>query len=165
MRDDMRLGWIARSIIGSSTMRNQGVSRHEAAVYVKVIDLAKLKHITTQEQYDEWLNNLTEEMMAKLKTKNFGICRKVLNIFLIRVVENKYLSRDMQIDGFLEVPVDNLVAKRLKKYERFKWSTIKGLTPDTHSRIQSIALRVAKEKGVKRYELDLLIWGVEREWR
>ena len=116
---------------------------------------------------DRWLNQQTSRLRNRLPNtrKPWGIARKTLNLFLRDVVENKRLAdvyRLTRIHNWLEVPMDGVVARRLRADARPGalpvWPGLSRLNWRTHALYQKAAAQTAEQYGVDRVDLDLVFW-------
>jgi hypothetical protein len=165
--------YIAHTSVGPSTIRGQKRGTKEIVInYLKKLNLGKLSKINDEKDFTDWLNHHTNTLAEKLR-KNWGVARKAINLFLFHASHNLYLQqgyRLRKIIKYLELPLDNYNAKRLKEYARekqitLKWKSIKSLTRKENKKFQEIAREYAKEKGMYRCHLDLIFWveGKERK--
>jgi hypothetical protein len=109
------------------------------------------------------LDESTKALAKKLPRKRWGSARKFLNIFLRGLLYNHYLRKHYHLDKieqFLEVPLDSLVATRLRKQERGlelpRWRGVIHLSRDISAKYQAFARQFAEMKGWHRVHLDLL---------
>ena len=162
---------VANITIGNTTLRNQGAgSAKIARKFLSNLSLKKFSEISEAEQFNLLLNNFTKDLKEKLPNKSWGVARKALNIFLLECCLNKYISTNYDLDKiveFLEVPLDNPNAERLKKEAKkqgikLRWVNIKKLEGEDNAKIQEFASRLAKnEYNCPRAYLDLLFWRSE----
>jgi hypothetical protein len=85
---------------------------------------------------------------------------------LNRFLYNEYALERFQ--GILEVPLDGIVAGKLRRYARDhmlfskqefpKWESIKALDAVNSGKYQSIAQEMARELGIPRGRLDVVLW-------
>ena len=167
----------AKSCIIPSTLRGQvekGGS-DEARVYIEenvfLDDLAK-NHATPEtftNFLDRHTNELKEILVQPKRSKspgqpNFGAARKVINIFLRLCCMNKDLNHVYKlhkIEGLLEIPLDKHVVTGIENSlsgKKAKNFTIRDLTPQDYAEYQIKAKTVAENKGLKRYELDIIFF-------
>ena len=167
--------YVASCAITASALRNQGAPGlvRTARDYCAEIDLDALGKIDTSE-YLRWLENRTQSLMKvkEFDVKNpWGPARKAINIFMVVASLNRILWEAYKLEQFenaLEVPLDGGVGGELCRYakqrkllrdgERLRWETIKMLSPDKSARLQEIAQEMAKERGIPRGQLDILLW-------
>jgi len=140
---------VANIAIGSTTMRGQGKgSSQTARDFVTILDLNKFSKISNPEQFNLLLDQFTNELKNKLPNHSWGAARKALNIFLIECCLNKYISAVYHLDKifeFLEVPLDNPNAKRLrdeakKQKIKLRWDNIKNLKQEDSTKLQELRL-------------------------
>ena len=120
------------------------------------------------------LNKHTERLGTVLPRsgRSWGISRKLLNIFLRNALYTGYLCERYHLDqaeDWYEIPLDSIVAKRLRsEARRFglprlpRWPGVKHLTPETSELYQAVARRTAETLGVAPVHLDALWWGGPR---
>lgn len=189
---DLVRKWVARSSVGSSTVRGQVKCKKDLegnrissgivsiiTSYLEKLPLDEIKkiidkedHASAQEEYQDLLDDWTEKLQNELDTrvncenkkreKFWGISRKCLNIFLIKVFHDKYLSKKYMLDNldkFLELPLDTPNMKCLLKEKTTLEEKcalkhqINELTKKDNERYQAIASRIVANK-IKRYQLD-----------
>lgn len=163
--------YVANIAISGSTLRNQGAKgvAKKAREFLANLNLETLKKINPL-QYPEQLEKWTDELKEKLPkdAKKWGTARKALNVFLVQTYLNRYLSAEYGLDGFedvLETPLDKQATSELQKLaDRQKlprWDGIKKLTPDNSKRYQEFAAGYARQQGIPRARLDIMLWRVE----
>jgi hypothetical protein len=163
---------VANVVIGPSTLRNQGASKviPKARAFLACVDLGRFVR-DSEEEFLAELDRQTEALRASLprKARHFGTARKAINLFLGEVYYHRVLCQEYGLDKiapFLEVPLDNLVARFLKKKAKGRgrslprWTTIKKLKPGKSRQYQEFATDYAEAcgKGWLRVHLDLIIW-------
>jgi hypothetical protein len=124
---------------------------------------------TSEHEFRQVLDRITDELRCKLPGKQWGAARKFLNIFLRDALYNRFLCEYYKlalIEPFLEVPLDGLVGRWLYKRHRKKggsdlrpWDAIIRLKPGVSDKYQEFARQVAEEEGCYRVDLDLLGYG------
>ena len=139
-----------------------------ARKYLQSINLRDFSDVASEDQFRNLLDEHTKKLRDELKSKSWGMARKVLNIFLFQAVEHTLLNRNYALDKiikYLELPLDNPNAKRLrkaaKKDERINlaWKNIKSLSPSTSMQFQEYARRHAYEKhNCERCYLEIYWW-------
>jgi hypothetical protein len=159
----------ARSSVSASTVRGQPCgTKGKAICYLIKMNLADFSKILNVKQFQHILNEKTIELEKIIPSHNWGISRKILNIFLIKASQDKYLSKKHNLDTllhYLEVPLDNSNAKKIREHAREKgeklptWKSISKLKRETSDEYQSYSNQIAKEKGCERYQLDFLWWN------
>ena len=163
----------ARTSVGASTVRGQPKGTMKIARnYLSKINLTDFSRISSEKQFKQMLNEKTIKLQNIIPSQSWGISRKVLNIFLIKVSHDKYLSKEHKLDAildYLEVPLDNKnVKEKIIKHVRKRgdtlptWTTIKELNQEKSDIYQSYSNKIAKEKGCKRYQLDFHWWSQQR---
>lgn len=159
---------IANTSVGASTVRGKGRKGTKAVVTEYLGESLNLQDFSdvNSSTFQERLNRHTEELESRIRTHEWGIARKVLNIFLFEATHNTILSSKYNLANiiqFLEVPLDNKNAKNLKREakegKRLKWESIKALDAESNSQFQAYAKQYARELGYERCYLDLYWWG------
>lgn len=155
--------------IGASTLRSQGASGviRRARNYLKRMDLKPLKRVRNQKQFRKYLEERTRRLANSFPDGakgNWGAARKAINIFLRDCSYNRHVSKAFilsKVNKWLEVPLDSHVAEGLAGNSSSpikKWKSIKSLNLVTSDYYQELALRIAKDKGIARVDLDLIYW-------
>ena len=120
--------------------------------------------MNSEEKFQEILDKHTERLQNKIPSHSWGIARKVLNIFLFEAAHNVVLNRNYNFDKivpFLEVPLDNPNAQKLRKYAKsgvLHWTNISSLKRDASMKFQEYATQYAQEHNCERCYLDLYWW-------
>ena len=162
---------IANTVIGSSSLRNQGgpgVIRL-ARDFLAQVALERFVRGSESEFLAE-LDHQTEALLERLRpAAGWGTARKALNLFLEEACYHRFLSHKYGLDRiarFLEVPLDGQVARFLIKRANEsgqtlpRWHTIKGLSPEQSREYQDFALKYAGDTWF-RVHLDLIAWRGE----
>ena len=110
------------------------------------------------------LNESTEEVQINLPGREWGFARKGLNIFLRDCLYYVCLRKEYCLDRaeqFLEVPLDSIVAGKIREFERGvpPWKNIRDLDYDTNEAYQNVATWIAEANGFARIHLDAVWWG------
>lgn len=134
------------------------------------INLKPLANLDPSE-YPKWLEDRTRELAANLPVKLWSPARKAINIFMVMASLNRFLYEEYMLGRFkyaLEVPLDNVVEKKLRRFGRKqklfagkefpKWRSIYALDSINNEKYQQIAKSYAKELGIPRGELDVVLW-------
>ena len=158
---------MAVAAIGPSSLRGQGRGVLKASQdFLTAIPLARIPK-TSVTRVQAWLDLQTERLLDMLPLRNrpWGAARKALNLFLRDALYNQYLSRRFglsQIEKWLEVPLDSLVAKGLIEEAGPdalpRWPGLKHLEPATSAQFQAVALRHANARKISRVHLDIYLW-------
>jgi hypothetical protein len=162
--------YIANRAIGRSTLRNQGVRgvAKAARKFLRKLNISKLAEKQAKE-YHSWLDKKTDGLMKRFPKgakKNWGAARKAINLLMFAAYFNKVLSREYKLDRFkdvLETPLDGIAAKKLREFARknlnlrLRFPGIKHLTPQVSEQFQKVASAYAKQKGIHRAELDIIL--------
>jgi len=163
---------IANGAIGPSTLRKQGVRgvAKAARKFLRKLNISKLTEKQANE-YRSWLDKKTDGLMKRFPKgakKNWGAARKAINLLMVAAYFNKVLSREYKLDKFkdvLETPLDGIAAKELREFARknlklrLQFPGIKHLTPQVSEQFQNVASNYARQIGIPRAELDLILWG------
>jgi len=162
---------IANISVGSSTVRGQPKETvNTVRLYFNSLELQDFSNISNEVQFKTILDKHTLILKDKLPSKSWGISRKVLNIFLFQVSHDVILNRKYHLDKiipYLELPLDNPNAKRLKKFAKdegikLDWSNIYSLEPEVNAQFQEYAKRHASHKyRCERCYLDVYWWRSE----
>jgi N-glycosylase/DNA lyase len=152
--------------ISPSAMRNQGKGiLKKVQKYCANIELSQYKFLNERTLFIKQLEKETTKLM---KTGlPWGVARKVLNLFLRNVTYNAHLRKFYKlqsIESFLEIPLDSIIAKELKKRNKKlpEWSSLRSLTHDEGDLFQNSADRIALQKGIYRVHLDVFLWTTNR---
>ena len=155
--------------VGSSTVRGQPKDTvKNARNYLKKINLKNFSNVN-EHQFRTVLDEHTEKLKNELPSHSWGIARKVLNIFLFQVTHNIILNKKYTFDNiiaFLEVPLDNPNAKKIKGFAKLHgknldWKNIYSLRPEVSKEYQKYARQYASQKECERCYLDLYWWRSE----
>lgn len=142
----MQLGemqrYVAKVGITASAVRNLGAAGFMQAATDFLIGL-DMKPLATLDPsaYPNWLDVQTQALMAKFPIKAlWGPARKCINIFMVMASLNVFLRGGYSLDRLEfvpEVPLDNSVERKLRKFGRQqklyarkefpKWNGIKSL--------------------------------------
>jgi hypothetical protein len=163
--------FISITVIGPSALRNQGAKE---VIKIARKFLAKIKlslfNTNSENDYLRVLDNETEKLTNNFpnNAQNWGAARKALNLFLREIFNNKFLGRRLNIrEEWMEIPLDNLIAKKLKKQDKLgklpAWRGIKRLKPKDSIIFQEFAKDWASEENTTRVRLDMRLWMSERE--
>jgi len=161
---------IANTAVGTSTVRGQ--PKGTVTIARKNLQLINLKDFScsSEDQFRKVLDVYTEKLKNDLPSKSWGIARKVLNIFLFQAAHDVFLNRNYSLEGiiaFLEVPLDNPNAKKLKRIAKSKgksldWKNIYSLSPETSNEFQEYAKKYASQKyNCESCDLDIYWWSAE----
>lgn len=156
----------ARVAITASATRGQG-----AGVVASARDhFGRLKlanfGISDERVFARQLDAATRQLMDCLPkdAANWGLARKLLNIFLRDCLYTSYLAKAHRLakaEKLLEIPLDSITAKRIHEAvpQLPRWPGVKYLDRATSDAYQAAALAVAREHGVARAHLDAYWWG------
>jgi hypothetical protein len=158
----------ARTSAGASATRGQGPGVSAACRYF--LSNLNLRYFATPRRslFESRLDAATKHLTASLPlgSRNWGLARKVLNIFLREALYTTYLVRYSGIgkaEQFLEVPLDSITAERLFKAAGPRglprWKGVKHLDKATSDLYQRHANVIAADRGIARVHLDVEWWG------
>jgi hypothetical protein len=168
-----RLQWFHAEAIPANAIRNQGAEGVLDAIRgaLKEVDLSGLV-ADDQATFIDRLGTVTETLTGKMPagTQHWGTARKAFSLFLRDCTYDHHLRQHHgleKIEVWLEVPLDNDVARALRKEpegQRLpRWKGLKGLTEPDNTRYQEAAQRVADRMGVFRVDLDLYWWRAKKK--
>jgi len=156
------------SAVGVSALRRQGKGTiSKIQNFLAELDLAALSTVEDQASFGAWLDSQTEELTRLHHTTpiKWGVARKALNLFLCDCLYNKYLSTRFRletIESFLEVPLDSIIARELKRSagrgQLPGWSGLRKLTESQSTQFQGYASQMASQKMIARVHLDVGLW-------
>ena len=164
--------YLARIAPGGPALRNQGADGMAKAArkFLRKIDLGRIP-AGKQADFERWLDKQTEALRKSFPRggQNWGAARKVMNLFLRHASYNAFVRdrhRLQRIEGWLEVPLDGIVAKELARAAGRgvlpRWPGLKGLDKDVSREYQEFAAKFAGRKAIARVHLDPLLWGGDR---
>ncbi len=156
----------ARVAITASATRGQGAGVVASARdYFGRLMLANFG-ISDERAFARQLDAATRQLMECLPkhAANWGLARKLLNIFLRDCLYTSYLAKAHRLakaEKLLEIPLDSITSKRIHEAMPLlpKWPGVKYLDHATSDAYQTAALAVAKQHGVARAHLDAYWWG------
>jgi hypothetical protein len=164
--------YVAKVGMTASALRNLGAKGFvKAAIqFLSSIDLTPLVGLNPS-GYQQWLDAQTNALMAAFPIKIWGPARKAMNIFMVMASLNLFL-RDAyglgRFDDVLEVPLDNTIEGKLRKFGRAhkvfsrktfpKWDSIKKLNSTNSTKYQQIAQAMATRRGIPRGRLDVALF-------
>jgi len=128
----------------------------------------KLGSFATRDRasFERALDGHTRRLIVALPKRGatWGLARKLLNIFLRDSLYTGYLSKAYGLasaEGLLEIPLDSITAKHLRKAapELPRWRGVRHLDPHVSAAYQAAALLVAKRERTARVHLDAYWWG------
>jgi hypothetical protein len=164
---------IANISVGPSTVRGKGREGTKAIVTKYLGESINLKDFSNADSdtFQKRLDEHTEELKNKIHLHEWGLARKVLNIFLFEAAHNIFLNKNYNLDkiiSYLEVPLDNPNAKKLKNYAKsdgimLNWNGIKSLDAKSSSQFQVYAEQYAQRLYCARCYLDLYWWRGKNE--
>lgn len=157
--------YVANIAIGGSTLRNQGAPGviETARRFLGDLDLQGIP----ADRYPQWLDAITCKLQAAFPkgARKWGAARKAINVFLCHAFMNRELSNEydlVRLGEVLETPLDSLAAKKLcdcagsRKLPR--WLGVGRLTEEVSRAYQDFALEKARQEGIPRACMDVLLW-------
>lgn len=164
--------YIATTAIGPFSLRNQG-NKGVLDAARKFLSSMPLNEFCchSNEGFVFFLNKKTEELKRSFpkNAKNWGAARKAINLFLRDALYNQYLSQKYHlsdIEYWLEVPLDSMVAKGLKEYNCGNtlpdWPGLKRLNIKISDQFQHTAMILSRESENARVHLDIDLWLKEK---
>lgn len=158
--------------IPANAIRNQGATRVLAAIRAHLARV-RLGTFVVQEEtsFACRLQRATDNLRMRLprRARHWGAARKALNLFLRDCTYDYYLRRHYHLDRvepWLEAPLDSNVAIALRREPEGsklpRWDSLRRLKPTVSNQYQTVALRVARRKGIRRVHLDLYYWRADR---
>lgn len=165
---------LAVSSVGSSTLRMQsgeGCVDRARSFLRRRVPVDGLRDLGADE-FAKFLDSKTVALARELprlqdKKPNWGAARKVLNIFLRSCAMNRDLHhayRLAHVEPLLEVPLDGQIVAAIDAAGGYCFAAnfrIRGLDRRASLEIQDAAMELAKNKGLFRYQLDVLYWNAE----
>lgn len=159
---------IANTSVGPSTLRGQPKGSVKKAInFLKIMSLNDYFNIHKEDEFLSNLNRQTNLLKNELPSQSWGFARKIINIFLLQATHDIYFGNGYnlkKIIPFLEVPLDNPNAKKLREFAKstgikLSWSNIKNLSKEDSDSLQIFAQKIAKEKySCERCYLDYYFW-------
>ena len=146
----------ARVAVAASTVRgcdkgNVSASRR----FLRHLDLAQFGLVSAK-SFNHALVRSTKALRAVLpvKSRRWGIARKVLNIFLRDCLYTKYLDAAFHLhshEALFELPLDSITVSHLKRATGRgalpRWPGAKHLTEEVSARFQAAATAEAKDRS------------------
>jgi hypothetical protein len=155
---------LARLAVGPSTVRGPGNKNalRKSRKFLRELDI-RLFAARSQREFQRALDRETNRLRRRYVNHNWGLARKVLNIFLRDCLYSRHICqryRLLRVAKYFELPLDSKTGGELCKQDGglAKWATIKGLTPKRHRQYQEAAKRVSRREGLLRVDLDALWW-------
>jgi len=165
--------YVAKVGMTASALRNLGGKGFvsTAIVFLSQVDLGQLANLSPS-AYPNWLDNQTNALMGAFPVANlWGPARKAVNIFMVMASLNEFLRSAyhlQQFESVLEVPLDNTVEGKLRRFGRAqkvfsrvdfpKWTSIKKLDAINSAKYQQIADVMARQRGIPRGRLDVALF-------
>ncbi len=163
----------ARVAVSASATRNQGGPGLVAAArsFLGGIDLQQFG-VNNASTFLARLDEATAELRSALpqQTQNWGVARKLLNIFLRDALYTHYLRLHSGLaaaEPFLELPLDSITVGRLRSETPPRtlprWRGVKNLQDEASALYQAAAAGVAETHGISRIHLDAVWWGLRKD--
>ena len=175
MEEQKWINYVANMSVGPSTLRRQvaegGVAKARQFL-MDEMDLNQVGNLRAEAAFQSYLDKKTKQLADILRrpynsAPNWGAARKVINIYLIQCSLNRHLHKLFNlrnIEDFMEVPLDSFSFNYINsKSDNLDVDTpfrIINLTPENNKKIQAAAEKLAQDKSIKRYELDIISWRV-----
>jgi hypothetical protein len=157
----------ARGALGASIMRSAGGRGAVRAGrgFLEEIDLRRFR-TSSETRFRSALDETTAGLQAAFprQARHWGLARKGLNIFLRDCLASVYLRDTYSLqmaEEFYEVPLDSVsgtMLHRLSNGSLPRWGTVRDLTPDLSDEFQTVAGRIAANRGIARVHLDAIWW-------
>lgn len=160
--------YVAWLSVGPSTARGQRTRGLVAQCrsMLAAIDLESFA-VNDEAKFRSLLEERTLALQRGLPSRcqQWGLARKLLNIFLRSALYNAYLRERYELahaEAFLELPLDKLTATGLisrsvgRRLPR--WTGVKHLQPDASDLFQRRASEIASEHRIARVHLDITLW-------
>lgn len=161
-------GRVARIAVSASAARGQGAGTVKAArEHLSVLDLRQFG-LKNESKFHMRLDVATDSLCEALPkvSRNWGIARKLMNIFLRDALYTTYLAEKYHLiraEPFFEIPLDLITSMQLRKAAGRgvlpRWGGVKHLKPDDSDCYQAYAAKVGGEFGLSRVHLDTYWWG------
>lgn len=163
---------VARVAVGASAARSHGHAGtvQAARAFFRQLDLRQFG--VPPNRFRRALDTSTVQLVRKLPkaARQWGIARKLLNIFLRDCLYTTYLSGHFRLsraEAAYEVPLDSITAHHLKvaagRGGLPRWPGVKHVTPELSARFQEVASVEAAKLGVPRIHLDAYWWSASRD--
>jgi len=159
----MRNARIAASL--TATRRSGPGTMHSAREFFCTIDLARFG-ADKKSAFRKELDAATEALRRALPKDNWGLARKLMNIFLRDALYTTYLCEHFGLkvaEKFLEIPLDSITSKHLRKRAGRgvlpAWKGVKHLNSEASEKYQKFAGEHAENRGIARVHLDTYWWG------
>jgi hypothetical protein len=161
--------YVANVAIGASSLRNQGAPRviEKTRTFLAGLQLRHLKGLAPS-RYADWLDRTTCKLQASFPDgakEKWGAARKAINIFMCHARMNRELAAEYELERLadvMETPLDKLSATKLCEWAGVgklpRWRGVGALIPDDSRAYQDFALEIAKQNGIPRASLDVLLW-------
>ncbi len=160
---------VASRAVGASSARGAG---RKGVVRVARRHFASMKLVrfgtSRKSTFQAALNATTASLLKVLppKAKQWGLARKLVNMFLRDCLYNHYLRAAYGLDraeAHFEVPLDSVTGKALRKLALAgkvpAWRGLVHLTESESELFQAFALAHARSLEVARIHLDALLWS------
>lgn len=151
---------VAYASVSPTTLRNmlERGGRQRICAELAMLPLAHLR----PESFGSTLQAWTDGIVGKTEI-SWGPVRKALNLFLRDAVYNHYLRCEFNLDAIealLEVPLDGLVMRGLKKDfpQLPSRPFVVKLSEEVSALYQRQAQNLADDQGIARVHLDLSLW-------
>lgn len=162
----------AQVAVSASAARGQGAPGlvKAAREYLAKLPLAQFgvsRPVLFRARLDQTTRQLKDVLPEK--GRNWGVARKLLNIFLRDALCTTYLSEHFRLEsgkGFYELPLDSITASHLRREvprgQLPRWLGVKHLVVEVSDQYQAAAATVANAHGIARVHLDAFWWAGPR---
>lgn len=156
---------VARIAVGPSSVRGSpaGTSHAARSFFSELV----LQQLADAKDFAADLDRLTGRLLKRLPRppRNWGLARKLLNIFLRDCTYNAYLRSTFRLgrlERHLELPLDSITGRRLRRCKVGRslprWPGLIGLTETVSRRYQDAAKKYARCRRMRRVHLDVFWW-------
>jgi len=166
---------LAMASVSNSALMNQSGKGRVIKSQMFLLEEMPLSGLSTMGEHElyEFLDAKTKTLSGQLLRTddgqpNWGAARKIINIFLRLCAMNKDLNPAYglsNVEPFLEVPLDTHIVSKIIKSRGGEFDSpfkIKTLTKGLSSTIQLAAKEIAEQRGLFRYELDVIYWNSKK---
>jgi hypothetical protein len=165
---DLIRGWLPFTATGPSTLRGYpSGTLSTVRSHLSKVTLDEIRGFagSDKDSFRDRLNHHTSNLSVQfLGPPNWGAARKVFNIYLRNVLYNKYMMELIPFDlceSYLEVPLDSVVANRIRKEsdqtKLTRWTNLISLELQMSDAYQSVASLIATRQNLSRVHLDLIL--------
>ena len=163
---------VARIAVAPSSVRGRTAGATQTARnFFSALSLQQLG-ATDAENFAAELDRHTARLAAKLPSAawQWGLARKLLNIFLRDCAYNAYLRSKFglgRMERHLELPLDSITARTLRfavgRNQLRPWPGLTGLSKQLNADYQRAATKIARSRRMRRVHLDVFWWATSRD--